>query len=515
MSGHYHCRRAFSKVALLISLALLSQAAYAAVRLVPRDYATVQAAINAAANGDVVIVSPGRYIGGISFKGKSIIVRSTAPNSVPVVTATILDGNLVGRVVNFTNGETSAAVLSGFTITRGKAAKGAGIYAYGASPTISYCLITGNRATGAGGGVYYAGGGSIIHNVIRNNTAGANGGGVNLEGYPPRLTQNVIQGNRAQSGAGIATNFANPLIADNVIMGNQAVHRGGGILIMRNTANIVRNVIIRNSAPDGGAGLLVSLATATAGSNTFSNNTLSAAILSQSTGSIVLKNSIVAFNPAGAVSLQDDGNATIRYCDFYGNGASQFSGTTDAVVGLRGNISADPLFVNIANNDFHEKSWAGHYNLLTGTWVSDAVNSPCIDKGDPAGLYSLEPLPNGDRLNMGAYGNTAQASKGSPPPAPGRLALQAVAAPLTNGGASVAVTLSTPAAVQLTVLNMAGQQIAAVPAQDLPSGLSNVLWSGRSSSGTRLPAGMFMLKLTACSKDGTTATALQSLYLKR
>jgi hypothetical protein len=42
--------------------------------------------------------------------------------------------------------------------------------------------------------------------------------------------------------------------------------------------------------------------------------------------------------------------------------------------------------------------------------VRDALKSPCIDAGDPASSYSLEPSPNGGQVNMGAYGNTAQAS---------------------------------------------------------------------------------------------------------
>jgi len=46
-----------------------------------------------------------------------------------------------------------------------------------------------------------------------------------------------------------------------------------------------------------------------------------------------------------------------------------------------------------------------------GDWVNDHVNSPCIDKADPASDYSNEPQPNLGRVNMGAYGNTDEASK--------------------------------------------------------------------------------------------------------
>jgi hypothetical protein len=48
--------------------------------------------------------------------------------------------------------------------------------------------------------------------------------------------------------------------------------------------------------------------------------------------------------------------------------------------------------------------------------VTDTVQSPCIDAGDPAAAYGYEPEPNGDRLNMGAYGGTTEASKTYWPP---------------------------------------------------------------------------------------------------
>jgi hypothetical protein len=43
--------------------------------------------------------------------------------------------------------------------------------------------------------------------------------------------------------------------------------------------------------------------------------------------------------------------------------------------------------------------------------VKDDVTSPCIDAGDPNSPVGEEPFPNGGRINMGAYGGTAEASK--------------------------------------------------------------------------------------------------------
>ena len=76
----------------------------------------------------------------------------------------------------------------------------------------------------------------------------------------------------------------------------------------------------------------------------------------------------------------------------------------------QGNISEDPLFADPNNGDFHLLSQWGRYWPQEDTWVLDDVTSPCIDSGDPNDAPSDEPIPNGGRINMGAYGGTAYAS---------------------------------------------------------------------------------------------------------
>src|SRR5579864_9486179 len=94
---------------------------------VPGDQATIQAAIDAAVNGDTVLVSDGTYTENIDFKGKAITVKSLNGASV-----TIIDGNAVNTVVTFQSQETAASVLDGFTIRNGAIASGSttgsGIY---------------------------------------------------------------------------------------------------------------------------------------------------------------------------------------------------------------------------------------------------------------------------------------------------------------------------------------------------------------------------------------------------
>jgi hypothetical protein len=74
------------------------------------------------------------------------------------------------------------------------------------------------------------------------------------------------------------------------------------------------------------------------------------------------------------------GTAGVTYSDVQGG----YAGTAD--------LNLDPLFVNAAAGDYHL-----------------GPLSPCIDAGKPTSDFSLEPEPDGGRINMGAYGNTAEA----------------------------------------------------------------------------------------------------------
>ncbi len=103
---------------------------------------------------------------------------------------------------------------------------------------------------------------------------------------------------------------------------------------------------------------------------------------------------------------EEDNNHIWLYCqgdNFYlelGNGRDRVG------VGAHG--------VGIDELDFHLKSAFGRWN--GSAWVYDNETSLCINSGDPASDYSNEPEPNGGRINIGAYGNTPEASKGSDEP---------------------------------------------------------------------------------------------------
>jgi len=74
-------------------------------------------------------------------------------------------------------------------------------------------------------------------------------------------------------------------------------------------------------------------------------------------------------------------------------------------------LSGDPPFADLAGGDYHLLSERGRYLPEHDVWVLDDVTSPAVDGGDPAMDPGAEPMPNGGRVNMGAYGNTAFASR--------------------------------------------------------------------------------------------------------
>ena len=89
----------------------------------------------------------------------------------------------------------------------------------------------------------------------------------------------------------------------------------------------------------------------------------------------------------------------------YGNTGGAYSGTN---IITTNDIHINPLFADPSNYDYHLKSAAGRCS--NNGWINDDATSPLIDAGYPTSDYSNEPEPRGNRINIGRYGNTAEAS---------------------------------------------------------------------------------------------------------
>jgi len=196
----------------------------------------------------------------------------------------------------------------------------------------------------------------IDSNIITGCIAGGGGGGINCTNSSPKIVNNTIIGNSTDSGGGIWCYESYPQVINNIISGNSTTNSGGGIGTYNCSPTIVNNTITGNSATNGGGGITV---------NDFTP---------------MVKNTILWGNTGGQIRIIS-GSINITYSCIQGG----WSGT--------GNIDVDPMFADAGNGNYHLK-----------------LGSPCIDTADPTSDYSNEPEPNGGRINMGAYGNTPEAT---------------------------------------------------------------------------------------------------------
>ncbi|MBI4832657.1 MAG: matrixin family metalloprotease [Candidatus Lindowbacteria bacterium] len=178
----------------------------ATIVVVPDNYTTIQAALDAACNGTIVIVRDGTYKGAgnknLSFRNKAIVLRSeNGPKHC------IIDCEQNGRAADI-GSLTSGATIDGFTIINGYRSGdyGGGIKCTGGSPTITNCIIRDNWASIHGGGIcVYSGSPTITNCIITGNLTDGSGGGIYAVSgaASPTIKNCTISGNLATSGGGL------------------------------------------------------------------------------------------------------------------------------------------------------------------------------------------------------------------------------------------------------------------------------------------------------------------------
>ena len=383
----------------------------------PADYSSIYWAIEYSDNGDIIIVADGIYTGpenkNLDFGGREIILQSlNGPAN------TVIDCGNDGRAFYFHSYETQQSKVVGFTITNGDVDfyHGGAILIEAAGPTIENCIIKNNHTAYAGGAIFYT-----------NDTA------VPLE---PIIKNCMITQNQADySGGGIYSENGDIAVINSVIAKNISGLFGGGITVLSDYApgfydiiDIINSTVTDNNDVMGGGGIYI-----------FYN------------ADVLITDSIIYGNDADQITLYDIAlEPIVEYCNVQGNYPGQ------------GNIDVDPCFADPNNDDFHLKSAAGRFdqnavtelvNLLDyaefayawqtgdantgsdlypdgvidyqdlmlfaesyltdaiGGWVYDDVTSRCIDAGNPGAALGNEPsLIHNVRINLGAYGRTAQAS---------------------------------------------------------------------------------------------------------
>ncbi|MGD0918950.1 MAG: right-handed parallel beta-helix repeat-containing protein [Thermodesulfobacteriota bacterium] len=299
--------------------------------------------------------------------------------------------------------------IDGFIVTGGKAPDGGGIYIKNASPLIKNNIITTNRTItgyyedGRGGGVFVQGTSTavIVNNKILNNNSGYGGGIYSADSGGVTVEDNLITRNTASHRAGgILAERSPDIILRNIVSSNTAAEDAGGILVWDAAPRLEENHIFDNTATSGGGISLGYNATPSLFNNLFVTNAKDG-IAVFSSSPVIANNTIVGNGLSGSgygVYLYSDADCDPPYCTTttitnniivsYGIGIS-VSGPTTAVIDYNDawgnitandslsdsvaigthNISLDPLFNNVATDDYHLKK-----------------GSPCIDAGIDAGV---------------------------------------------------------------------------------------------------------------------------------
>ncbi|MFN7181756.1 MAG: fibronectin type III domain-containing protein [Planctomycetota bacterium] len=205
-----------------------------------------------------------------------------------------------------------------------------------------------------------------------------------------------IEGQSALSSALIFDGFEKGIIIENIL--SKISFKPDVVVEISNIAIIGATVGIEINAPTkvthcivakGGTGIIANA------SSEIINNTIalnSGNGISVNGGTHIIKNNIIVENGGKGITLTAGTINLLKYNLFYGN----LMGTSsDNIVIDNSNLIGFRVpFVNIENNDFRETE-----------------GSPSVDAGDPADDFSYEPVPNGQRINAGAFGNTPFATK--------------------------------------------------------------------------------------------------------
>jgi len=372
----------------LVFLLAVSGLTSAETYTVPGDYPGIQVAIDNSNDGDMIIVSAGSYYENVDFHGKNVALTSVNPDDPEIVAATIIDAKDVGRAVIFANGEGEGTLLTGFTITGGKAYgpdpsfhDGGGIYCVGSSPEIANCVIEGNSAANCGGGMYSADGGSptvvnctfsaneayagngmcnynssptVTNCTFTNNIGGDMGGGMWNRSSSPTLINCVFSDNSKWSGGGMYnSDDSDPTLINCIFRDNSVGDDGAG---MRNTNNcnpiLINCVFIGNSADDNGGAMSNRSCSPTLINCTLVGNSAAGrgGGLYNWDCSLTVSNCIIWSNSdsAGVGELSqvytEHGTTAVDYSCIQG-WTGDFGGA--------GNIAADPLFVESNGNGYH------------------------------------------------------------------------------------------------------------------------------------------------------------------
>ena len=247
-----------SAVAAVVALWVLWGAPRAATILVDQagggDFPSIQEGLDAASEGDTVLVRPGVYKGipnrELDFGGEGIALVSVAGAD-----STVIDCESLGRGFRFTNGEGPDALVRGFTVVNGRGGSGGAALCDSTSPSFSHCVFEDCTGNPYGGAVFCTWSSSTFDSCSFLANRSAFGGALRAVWSSPRIRGCTFSENFGQAtGGAIDLQSSDATIEGSTFEGNESDNWGGAVHWYSSTGSI-RDCVFADSynSMDGGA----------------------------------------------------------------------------------------------------------------------------------------------------------------------------------------------------------------------------------------------------------------------
>ncbi|CAE7257296.1 grlR [Symbiodinium necroappetens] len=306
----------------------------------PADFSTIQAAIDAATDGQIIIVAPGTYTENLFINGKSLEITSTDPTDPTVVAMTVIDAGGAGNGIIFISPDgTHSTDISGMTVRNGAAFSGAGIACSNVTLRLFDMVIENCVSTSFGGGFFSSVGSNVSMFDCRFDSC------------------------EAPMGGGLLVNDSDLVIADSTFAGGIATDEGGAMSIVNTSTAIIQSCDFENNDAFVGGAIFVSedsMASAIL-CDFLENNAFGAGgAVRYETGvpvldaPITIENSVFTSNTAssgGAVSFSGEAAPEITGCGFTGNSSTSGGGAVSNTLGASTVISGCTFMSNTAPGD--------------------------------------------------------------------------------------------------------------------------------------------------------------------
>ncbi|MCA9757050.1 MAG: hypothetical protein KDA27_14695 [Candidatus Eisenbacteria bacterium] len=535
----------------LVSLAFLAfhfcipSSAHAATYLVRADgtgdFPTIQSAIDAAVNGDRVLLADGVFSGpgnrDLTYGLKAITIESEG--GVPADCVIDCADPLAPHRGFLFDGEGPGSILRKIEIRNGRADFGGGIYSTNASPTITRCTLVSCSAVAQGGGIYVDGGSPAFSYCYALYCDAEEGGGAFVTGSPGevyfvggfadnqadfgaglcvddggsahlfnaafvrneattyggavavrnnstfRSELTSFEDSEAATGGAVYTDHSSITLTDSWILRNHASH-GAGIWCQNGSSpTLNRCVVAFNYAPGYGGGVHCWNSSPDIRSSTFYDNAAGEhgnGVSIEQCG-LSLSRSIIAFGAEGeAVYCYEPDVISIECCDIYGNQGGDWTSYIAPFQDTEGNLRLDPRFCDGPGGD----------------WTLEAT-SPCLPHS----------APNPECDLIGAFGVGCPVSSTDEPLLTefGESWLRVQPSPFRDG-TWIRLNAAPTEVVRVSVFDAAGRLVRDLRREPVRDGTLEIEWDGRDQAGSPVGPGVYFVRAEAEDRSASRPVVL-------